>query len=78
MCLELAPIFVDLASSFGPKSSVKFGEVDATVELKLADLFNIQRYPTLILYGSCSCDVAICSVFTTFVSIAFEVNVVMS
>ena len=46
-CKKLAPIWEDIAETLDQE--VKVGEIDATQQTRLAERFNIQGYPTLLL-----------------------------
>lgn len=46
-CKSLAPKFEALSNSFPAEENVKFAEVDASNERRIAGKYQIQGYPTL-------------------------------
>lgn len=49
-CKALAPTWIELAAKM--EGRIKIAEVDATVEMQLAQKFNVQGYPTLLMFPS--------------------------
>lgn len=52
-CKQLAPVYANVAQHLSKsESSIKLGQVDATIENDLAEKFGIRGYPTLKFFKS--------------------------